>query len=355
MPITDLKGLPVFVTGGTGFIGRTLVRRLLAEGAVVTLLSRRGGGPEGARVIKGDVGDGARLGAVLAGQAVLFSLAYDVRQPGAANVAAFERLMEAAEAARVGRVVHLSSIVVQDGWPGGQESPGAPSPGGSPYRRAKIAEEARLMAGRLPALILQPTLVWGPGSALWTNGFADALLGGGIAVPEPEGLFQGVFVEDVATACLLAAAVPDPGRERFVINGPAAVPWSALLGGYRDILGRGTIRRVRADDLRPPDLRPPAPDRDAPDRPSLAARISAMGRSVLGTERFEALVRKVRSGRPMGELRPDAHLYELMTTSGDWPSTAARDRLGYLPAHDLAMGLAATAAALRKLAGNGAG
>lgn len=353
MPTPDLKDLPVFVTGGTGFIGRALVRRLLAEGAVVTLLSRRGVGPEGARVIKGDVGDGARLGAALAGQAVLFSLAYDVRQPGAANLAAFERLMDAAEAARVGRVVHLSSIVVQDGWPGGRESPAAPTPGGNAYRRAKIAEEARLMAGRLPALILQPTLVWGPGSALWTNGFADALLGGGIVLPEPEGLFQGVFVEDVATACLLAATVPDPGRERFVINGPAAVPWSALLGGYRDILGRGTIRRVPADDIRPP-----APDRDAPDRPSLAARISAAGRSVLGTERFEALVRKVKGGvrgGSRGEMLPDAHLYELMTTSGNWPPTAARDRLGYAPAFDLAKGLAATAAALRKLAGNGAG
>ncbi|MFP3380520.1 hypothetical protein SB767_29820, partial [Bacillus sp. SIMBA_069] len=96
---------------------------------------------------------------------------------------------------------------VYDDWPKGSVSESAPMdrPGGSPYRRAKIAMERRLMAGKLPAAILQPTIVWGAGSSLWTDGFAEALLAGAVLVPEPEGLCQGVYVEDVVQACLRAA------------------------------------------------------------------------------------------------------------------------------------------------------
>src|SRR5690606_39281896 len=83
-----------------------------------------------------------------------------------------------------------------------------------------------------------PTIVYGPGSALWTDGFATALLGGGVVLPEPAGLCNGVFVEDVVQACLKAATLPDLGRERFVISGPAPFPWSALLQGYVRALGR---------------------------------------------------------------------------------------------------------------------
>lgn len=341
--MADLRGMPVLVTGAGGFIGRRLTAALVEAGAVVTAVGRSRPAPALAnlpvRFLRADLSDAAAMAAAVAGQGVIFNLAYDVRASGAANLAAFTTLLNAAERAGTGRIVHLSSIVVYDGWPGGRVSEASPmaDPGGGAYRQAKIAMEARLMAGRLPAAILQPTLVWGPGSALWTGLFCDRLANSAaILLPQPEGLFQGVYVDDVVQACLRAALVPDLARERFILNGPAPFRWSDLLQGYRDLVGLGAIRHLPAATLCPP----PVPD--GPDQgPSVAARLSALARRTLGHDRFETLVKRLRRTTRGGEMRPDAHLFALMSATGACPSDLARARLGYAPAFGLAEGLAA--------------
>lgn len=346
-----LRGRRMLVTGAGGFIGRRLVAALVAAGAEVTAVGRSrlpaalSGLP--LRFQRTDLADAAAMAAAVAGQEVIFNLAYDVRASAEANLTAFATLVGAAERAGGGRIVHLSSIVVYDGWPAGALSETSPMarPGGGPYRQAKIAMEARLMAGALPAAVLQPTIVWGPGSALWTDLFAEALLRGAVVLPAPEGLCQGVFVEDVVQACLRAAALPDLGSERFIVNGPEPFAWSALIEGYRGILGTGDVRRMPAGELRPAD----APEPAAAHGPSAAARISALGRRLIGHDRFEALVRRLRRRAGGGEMRPDAHLFALYTATGACPPDRARARLGYAPAFGLAEGLAATAAHLRAL------
>ncbi|MCB2126477.1 MAG: NAD-dependent epimerase/dehydratase family protein [Rhodobacteraceae bacterium] len=353
---TALAGRPVFVTGATGFIGRRLVAALVAAGADVGVLTRSRSGlrdlPKGVRPVIGALTDEAALARALSGTAVLFNLAYDVRATAAANLAGFERLLSAARSARVGRIVHLSSIVVYDAWPAADcsEAGSTGRPGGSAYRQAKIAMEKRLLAQPLPAAILEPTIVYGPGSALWTDGFATALLAGGVVLPEPEGLCNGVFVEDVVQACLKAATLPDLGRERFVISGPEPFPWSALLQGYARALGRGEVFRVPAAELLA--RLGPKPDETTDRAPSAAARVSAILRRAIGHRRFEALMGAIRrrSGKT-GRLEPDHHLLEEFTGRGTCRIDHARRRLGYAPEFDLAAGLAATADDLKRMAG----
>ena len=349
-----LEGRRVLVTGATGFIGRRLTAALGAAKAEVTVLARSRSGlsalPPGVRA---EIGAMERASAeTLKGVEVLFNLAYDVRAPAAANLAAFDRLLAAAAAARVGRIVHLSSIVVHDAWPGGDctEDGGMDRPGGGPYRQAKIAMERRLMAGPLPAAILQPTIVYGPGSSLWTDAFAEALLAGGVILPEPEGLCNGVYVDDVAQACLKAAVLPGLGRERFIVSGPEPFRWSDLLSGYAAILGRGEVRRLPAAELE--RALGPKPDENGDGSPSAAARVSALARRLIGHRRFEALVRaaKRRLSRG-GMLHPNHHLLEEYRGAGICRIDHARTRLGYRPAFDLQRGLAATSDHLRLLAG----
>ncbi len=351
---TDLMGRRVFVTGATGFIGRRLVAALVKVGAEVAVLTRSRAGlhglPQSVRAKIAGLGDGRALSGALQGQEIVFNLAYDVRASAAENLSGFDALVAAAEGAGVKRIVHLSSIVVYDAWPGGDcdEAGSMDRPGGGGYRQAKIAMERRLMEGPLPAAILQPTIVYGPGSALWTDGFAHALITGGVVLPEPEGLCNGVFVDDVVRACLAAATLASLGRERFVISGPEPFAWSALLRGYGEILGRGEVRMVARADLE--RALGPKPEDGVEMPPPLAARISAVGRRLIGHRRFEAMVRtlKRRLGKG-GLLYPDHHHLEEYSGRGICRIDHARTRLGYAPEYDLAKGLTASADYLRGL------
>ena len=352
---TALAGRRVFVTGATGFIGRRLVAALVRAGAEAGVLTRSRSGladlPRSVRAVIGGMDDDALLARALAGVEVLFNLAYDVRATAAENLAGFDRLLAAARGAGVGRIVHLSSIVVHDAWPGADCTEDGPMgrPGGSAYRQAKIAMERRLMASPLAAAILQPTIVYGPGSTLWTDGFARALLAGGVVLPDPEGLCNGVFVEDVVQACLRAAVLPGLGRERFVISGPEPFAWSALLEGYAKALGRGEIHRVPVAGI--VARLGPKPDETTDHSPPAAARVSAMLRRLIGHRRFEALAGKVKGRLKRGaRMEPDHHLLEEFTGRGTCRIDHARARLGYAPDYDLAAGLAATEAHLRRMA-----
>lgn len=349
----ELAGRRVLITGATGFVGQHGLDAFLAAGARVTALlrSRHGAAAlrgRGVRVEIGPVGDPGTLDRALAGQDVLCHLAYDLRASAAANLADFDILLAAANRAGLGHMVHASSAVVYDGWPGAHLDETSPlgGPGGGPYRQAKIAMETRLMAGDMPATILQPTLVWGPGSALWTDRLAGALAGGTVVLPDPPGMAALCHVADLAQALVRASALPTPGQARFLISGPGMVPWPDLLEGYAAIIGRGSLRRVPHGDLAA-RLGPPEEGRDD-DSPPLAARVSALARRVLGRDRFEALVARLRPAPAGGDFYPDRHLLDLFSACGGVDIGAARARLGYAPVMDLQAGLAATAPYLRR-------
>ena len=231
-----LNGFPVLVTGATGFIGRRLVEALLVLGADVSVVLRSRHGAKafrerGVRVCMGQLSDVNFLNSAFEGKFILFHLAYDVRAGGKANLDVFGSVLEAFEASKAARIVHLSSLVVYDDWPNGpiDEASKINRTGALDYRDAKIAMEEALVAGSKPAAILQPGIVFGPGSALWTDRPRAALRRGPVILPDPVGLCPAIHVDDVVQAALRAAIVPDLGREKFVLNGPPAmVDLSAL-------------------------------------------------------------------------------------------------------------------------------
>lgn len=344
--ISDLTGQRIVLTGATGFIGQRVLAALIENGAEVTALVRTARGANlikntGATAIVTRLTDAAKVTDLLAGADALVHLAYDVRQSGHANLRVFEALVGAAKQAGVGRIVHMSSVVVYDGWPTQDLDTDSPidSAGGSPYRRAKMAMEENLMSGDLPAAILQPTLVYGAGSALWTDGLARQIAHGGLVLPEPEGLCNAVYVDDVAQAVVRAILLPNLGQERFLISGSSPVSWSDLLSGYAARVG-GDIQREPAAAM----AEALGPDPVRSDSPSLAARISALGRRVIGNAAFDGLVntaKKILGNDTSGPMRPDHHLFGVYTATGTCRIATAQARLGYQPRYDLAAGLAA--------------
>ncbi len=347
-------GIPVAVTGANGFIGRRLVAALCARGAHVTALLRSQHGADvlqrmGAGTVIAPLRASPTLASALADQQVLFHFAYDMRASGPDNLAAFDALMAAAPG--IPRIIHASSAVVYDRWPNGilNETCSITTGIGSGYRQAKVAMEARLLGGTTPAAILQPTIVYGTGSGLWTNAPMAALRGGGVVLPDPVGFCPAVHVDDVVQVALLAATLPDLGRERFLINGPDQPTWAEFYQGYAAIIGTGQVILQPYETLaaRLGPALTPGPASGPGSGPSTAARISAALRRAVGNQRFEAAVARIRrlSG-PTGPVYPDRSALILYAGHPVIDSGHARTRLGYAPAVSLQAGLAAIAAQL---------
>ena len=122
-PAIPSPAMTIIVTGAGGFVGRALVRHLLAAGyAVVGVDTAAGGIPAGARVVAGDLGDPAvRAAALRDGCEALIHLATvpggaaeaDPAESRRINIdAMYDLLLEAGARGRRPRVVFASSIAV---------------------------------------------------------------------------------------------------------------------------------------------------------------------------------------------------------------------------------------------------
>jgi len=241
--------MKVFVTGGTGFIGGEVVRQLRDLGDQVVCLVRspeKGAAVQalGCEVVSGDLGDATALRAGMEGcDAVIHAAAmYEVGIPKKqrpamweANVAGTERVMHAALEAKVPRVVYVSTVgifgnthkeVVDESY----RNPETDFT--SYYEETKLEAHKlveRMIADQnLPAIIVQPGGVYGPGD---TSQVADLLeeffAGKLVLLPFPELGICLSHVEDIAGGILLALDKGEIG-ETYVISGPATTMREAI-------------------------------------------------------------------------------------------------------------------------------
>lgn len=252
-PLTALAGTRVLVTGGTGFIGSRLIARLVAEaGADVRVLVRNfARAPQIARypiqMVGGDVAVGADVNRAMDGCQVVFHCAYGNQGSDSSRrsstVDGSRNVVEAAIRHGVSRMIHVSTVAVYGDTPDGDLDESHPRRyTGSYYADNKIdAEKAvrELAAARgLPAVILQPTIVYGPYGSSWTGNVLQQLKTGRvILVNGGSGLCNAVYVDDVVTALLLAAVRDEAVGETFLISGGEPVTWREFYGRFERMLG----------------------------------------------------------------------------------------------------------------------
>jgi dihydroflavonol-4-reductase len=286
----------VFVTGGTGFVGKPTVRRLVEGGHEVRCLVRRTsrtGELEqlGCELAYGDVTDKASVLEGVHGCEWVVNLAnvYTFWEPDRSiyrrvNVEGTRNVMEAALEAGVSKVAHVSTLVV---WGNTPDSPfDEESPVGTErfteYARSKhegdeVVWELYRKKG-LPVVVLYPGAVLGPNDPKATGQYVRDLIEQRVpARVFEDSAFTFVHVGDVAEA--IARALEKEGNvgEKYLIGkytltmgevtrmvseisgvplpkrrlpGPVVMAGSALMTKVADLTGRPPLSGMSTDQMR---------------------------------------------------------------------------------------------------------
>ena len=225
----------VLITGGSGFVGRAVLDRLIARGRTVRALTRSDASAAalasaGADPVRGDLADPASLERAMAGCEVVYHVAglngFCLPDPGAltvANVEGTRAVVRAAGAAGVRRVVYTSSAATLGEARGTIGSESSPHRGSflSYYERSKYEAERVAFATAAEAGVelvsVNPSSVQGPGRTRGTAKILIDALNGRLKLIVNSRM-SIVDVGDCAEGHLLAEERGAPG-ERYVLSG----------------------------------------------------------------------------------------------------------------------------------------
>jgi len=249
------------VTGGGGFLGGAVVRRLVARGNRVRSLAR-GQYPEldalGVEQIRGDVADAGVTDAAVAGCDIVLHVAAQAGVWGPyveyhrANVVGTQNVLSACRKHGVHRLVYTSSpSVVFDGrdLEGVDESVPYPKHYEAAYPKTKAEAERLVLAANglaLTTVALRPHLIWGPGD----NHLIPRILERGHAgrlrrIGKANKRIDSTYIDNAADAHLLAAerlspGSPIAGKAYFISNGEPMLLWDLI----NQILAAGGVAPV---------------------------------------------------------------------------------------------------------------
>lgn len=232
----------ILVTGGTGFVGREVVRRLREVGHRVRVLTRKlkhGHFLEndtGIELCEGDVTDEKSLHRAMDGVTAVVHLVGIIAET---RKVTFEQIHEegtinvvhAAKQGGVKRFVMISAL-------------GTRAHAASRYHTSKYAGEQALRESGLDYTILRPSVIYGPNDHLiqaimtffrppfsWLRAKLQPLPGGG------ESKVQPVYVHDVAEAAVRSLVAAKTIGKTYDVVGPEAMTWKELFSTVMERLG----------------------------------------------------------------------------------------------------------------------
>jgi uncharacterized protein YbjT (DUF2867 family) len=236
----------IFVTGGTGFVGKHVIRALLTHGFLVRCLVRPGSeadlrGFEAIDRVPGDVLETQELASSVEGCAAIVHLVGIIREQPMRGLTfdrlhreATEQMVELARRAGVKRFVHMSAL-------------GTRPDARSRYHRSKWASEEVVRQSGLDWTIMRPSVIFGRGDE-FVSVFAGMIrrLPAVPVIGHGQYPLQPIAVEHVAEAFARALLAGVHARQVYDLGGPHAYPFVEILDRIGQALGHARVRKVHA-------------------------------------------------------------------------------------------------------------
>ena len=227
------------VIGGSGFLGRYIVKRLAAASHVVrvavrdpeTAMSLRPMGRVGQVVpLYADITADGTLARAIEGADIVVNLVGILAERKSGDFTAIQaegagRVARLSAAAGVKHLVQMSAI-------------GADTASASQYARTKAQGEALVREHFPAAVILRPSLVFGPEDQFFNRFAALAMMSPVMPVIAGASRFQPVYVGDVADAVMAAIGRPDAAGQTYELGGPKVMTFREILGWILAQIGR---------------------------------------------------------------------------------------------------------------------
>lgn len=222
------------ITGGTGFVGKTIIRLALEQGFAVRALTRRPlKAQDGVTWIEGELSYPASLRNIAYGADAVIHIAGVVNAPDkagfeAGNVAGTLAMVEAAQAEGVQRFVHVSSLSARE-------------PQLSDYGASKAKGETVVQASGLDWTIVRPPAIYGPADTEIFEMFKMAAKG--VVLLPPNGRMSAIEVSDLARLLLALAQDRDESvGQIYEVDDGHPNGWSHQ--AFARALGKAVGRRI---------------------------------------------------------------------------------------------------------------
>ncbi len=228
----------ILVTGGTGFVGTNLIRRLRSDDIPVRAIVRNPDKAQGLKelgvhVVPGDIADKQSLEKAAAGVERVVHLVGIIQETGGASFAGIHvegtrNLLEASKKAGVRHFVYQSALGTR---------PGAVSR----YHRTKWEAEELVRKSGIAFTILRPALIYGPGDQ-FTMRLAEIIRISPVlpVIGTGKSRLQPISIGDVVAAIHKIVTTDSFLNEMYEIGGPEQLTYEEVTAAIADAMG---IRR----------------------------------------------------------------------------------------------------------------